>query len=469
MIAGLTAHGRLERLALRRRLGARRGLPHGRARASALEIGAHPDAGDGQSRPAAVSRARSPKGRASSSRTCRTTRRPGASIRSRSRHIAGEDITAIVIQQPNFFGAARGRGRAHRLGARERRAGHRGRESDVARAPQAAGRVGRRTAPTSPAATASRFGVPLSSGGPYVGFMACRMEHVRQMPGRIVGRTVDTRGQARLHADAAGARAAHPPRQGDVEHLHQPGTAGDGRDDLPRAARARRALRASRAPASRARNELVAALAQLPGVRAAFAGPRFHEAVLKLDRPVAPVLEALAARGIIGGFDLSRDYPELGNALLVCATETRTQRRHRDVRARARPGARPAERRPDAWRCAKPEKLIFEHSRPGRGATAQYPAAEPGDGARRIPARGSRRRCPRCRELQAVRHYTRLSQLNFSHRHALLSARLLHDEVQPAGLQLARDAAGVPRPASARAGVARARASSPACSSCRRC
>jgi glycine dehydrogenase subunit 1 len=71
--------------------------------------------------------------------------------------------------------------------------------------------------------------------------------------------------------------------------------------------------------------ELVAALTQLPGVRAAFAGPRFHEAVIRLERPVAPVLEALAAEGIVGGCDLSRDYPELGHALLVCATETRTR------------------------------------------------------------------------------------------------------------------------------------------------
>jgi glycine dehydrogenase subunit 1 len=68
-------------------------------------------------------------------------------------------------------------------------------------------------------------------------------------------------------------------------------------------------------------------------VRAAFAGPRFHEAVLLLDRPVAPVLESLAADGIIGGHDLSRDYPELGHALLVCATETRTSE---DIGAYAR-------------------------------------------------------------------------------------------------------------------------------------
>jgi glycine dehydrogenase subunit 1 len=79
------------------------------------------------------------------------------------------------------------------------------------------------------------------------------------------------------------------------------------------------------AAASHARaRELVAALSRVAGVRTAFAGPCFHETVLQLDRPVAPVLEALRGRGILGGLDLAAYYPELGNALLVCATETKS-------------------------------------------------------------------------------------------------------------------------------------------------
>ncbi len=69
---------------------------------------------------------------------------------------------------------------------------------------------------------------------------------------------------------------------------------------------------------------MLTALTRIRGVREVFDRPRFHEAVLELDRPVAPVLEALAARGIVGGHDLARHYPALGHALLVCATETRT-------------------------------------------------------------------------------------------------------------------------------------------------
>jgi glycine dehydrogenase subunit 1 len=70
--------------------------------------------------------------------------------------------------------------------------------------------------------------------------------------------------------------------------------------------------------------QLVAQLTAIPSVRLAFERPRFHEAVLQLDAPVATVLHALEAQGITGGFDLTHLYPQLGNALLVCATETKT-------------------------------------------------------------------------------------------------------------------------------------------------
>ncbi|MBV8910164.1 MAG: glycine dehydrogenase, partial [Gammaproteobacteria bacterium] len=70
--------------------------------------------------------------------------------------------------------------------------------------------------------------------------------------------------------------------------------------------------------------ELLSLLTRVPGVRLAFTGPHFHEAVLQLDRPAAAVLRALTRAGMFGGLDLSTCYPELGSALLVCATETKT-------------------------------------------------------------------------------------------------------------------------------------------------
>ena len=69
---------------------------------------------------------------------------------------------------------------------------------------------------------------------------------------------------------------------------------------------------------------LAQALTAIDGVESLFTGPYFHEAAIRLNAPVAQVLEDLAKRNVLGGFDLSADYPELGNALLVCATETKT-------------------------------------------------------------------------------------------------------------------------------------------------
>jgi glycine dehydrogenase subunit 1 len=69
---------------------------------------------------------------------------------------------------------------------------------------------------------------------------------------------------------------------------------------------------------------LVAELTSIPGVRLAFTGERFHEAVIRLTKDPDAVLAKLAEAGILGGYALGRDYPELADALLVCATETRT-------------------------------------------------------------------------------------------------------------------------------------------------
>jgi len=234
----------------------------------------------------------------------------------------GQDITALVIQQPNFFGVLEDVDAltdwAHAHGALVIAVVN-PISLALLRPPGQWGAKGADIV----VGEGQPLGCPLSSGGPYFGFMTTRMEYVRQMPGRIVGRTVDLDGrpgftltlQAReQHIRRAKATSNICTNQGllmmaGTVYLSLMGAGG-----LERVA-----------SVSMARTEqLTQALTAIAGVRRVFSGPVFHEAVLSLDRPVGAVLAALADQDIQGGFDLSEHYPELGNALLVCATETKS-------------------------------------------------------------------------------------------------------------------------------------------------
>jgi glycine dehydrogenase subunit 1 len=165
------------------------------------------------------------------------------------------------------------------------------------------------------------LGVPLSSGGPYFGYMTCKQKHVRQMPGRIVGRTTDLDGNPGF-ALTLQAREQHIRRSKATSNIcTNQGlmvTAATIYMSLLGFEGIARVARRSHANTKR----LVDGLCAIDGIDRLYGGPYFHEVALRLDRPVAPVLEALAARNILGGYDLS-DYAGT-DALLVCATETKT-------------------------------------------------------------------------------------------------------------------------------------------------
>ncbi len=167
------------------------------------------------------------------------------------------------------------------------------------------------------------LGVPLSSGGPYFGFMTARQALVRQMPGRIVGRTVDLDGKEGF-ALTLQAREQHIRRSKATSNICT------NQGLLVTAATIHMALLGPEglknvALSSHANTRaLLDKLCAIPGVERVFTAPFFHEAVIRVNSPVPEVLRALRAQGILGGHDLGPDHPELAGCILVCATETKT-------------------------------------------------------------------------------------------------------------------------------------------------
>ena len=167
------------------------------------------------------------------------------------------------------------------------------------------------------------LGVPLSSGGPYFGFLCCKKDLVRNMPGRIVGRTTDLDGrigyaltlQAReQHIRRAKATSNICTNQGLLVTAATIHMAMLGPEGLRRVAAA--SVANTRALGER--------LLRIPGVRAVFPErAHFHEQAFTLPKPASEVIETLAAQRMLAGFALGEDFAALGDALLVCVTETK--------------------------------------------------------------------------------------------------------------------------------------------------
>ncbi|MES2408138.1 MAG: aminomethyl-transferring glycine dehydrogenase subunit GcvPA [Pseudomonadota bacterium] len=232
------------------------------------------------------------------------------------------DFAALVVPQPNFFGALEEVDTltdwAHAHGGRVIALVN---PTSLALL-KAPGQWGAKGADIA-VGEGQPLGAPLSSGGPYYGFMTCKQELVRQMPGRIVGRTVDLDGkpgfaltlQAReQHIRRSKATSNICTNQGLVVTASTIYMSLLGPEGLRRVAAASHANTRS----------LLEKLGSITGVKRVFSAHCFHEAVIQIDAPAGEVLRALQAQGILGGYDLSGHYPELGNAILVCATETKT-------------------------------------------------------------------------------------------------------------------------------------------------
>ncbi len=228
----------------------------------------------------------------------------------------GPDLACVVVQYPNFFGGI------------EDLAG-------MAEVAHAAG--GLLVAATYPiplgllqppgdlgadvvAAEGQALGVAQSYGGPYVGLLATRQRFVRQLPGRLVGKT----------HDGAGQRGYVLTLQTREQHIRREKATSNICTNQGLMATAATVFMASLGPegfrevAHRCyhnAHHLADRIAAVDGYHVALAAPFFHEFVVRAPRPAADVNAVLLDHGIVGGYDLGRLDPSLDRHLLLCATE----------------------------------------------------------------------------------------------------------------------------------------------------
>ncbi|KTD62244.1 aminomethyl-transferring glycine dehydrogenase subunit GcvPA [Legionella spiritensis] len=168
------------------------------------------------------------------------------------------------------------------------------------------------------------LGAPMASGGPFFGFFSTRMQYVRQIPGRLIGRAVDKDGKTGFTLTLQ-AREQHIRRGKATSNICT------NQGLLVTAATIHMSLLGPEGLHQVALNchhntrILADALTAIPGVEQVFTAPCFHEVLLKLNQPVDSILTELKDHGITGGYAIESHYPKFANTMLVCATEMRTQ------------------------------------------------------------------------------------------------------------------------------------------------
>ncbi|MEK4147354.1 aminomethyl-transferring glycine dehydrogenase subunit GcvPA [Robertmurraya sp. FSL W8-0741] len=229
------------------------------------------------------------------------------------------DTAAVIVQYPNFFG------RLEPLAEIEEVAHEQKAMFVVSSNPLALGAL---TPPGRFGADivvgdAQPFGIPTAFGGPHCGYFAVTSKLMRKVPGRLVGQTTDDEGR-RGFVLTLQAREQHIRRDKATSNICSNQALNALAASVAMTALGRKGVK-EMALQNIQKAHYAKKVLQEKGLEIVFDGPSFNEFVVKVSNPVKEMNQALLQKGIIGGYDLGRDYPELEQHMLVAVTELRTK------------------------------------------------------------------------------------------------------------------------------------------------
>jgi glycine dehydrogenase subunit 1 len=227
---------------------------------------------------------------------------------------------AVVIQYPNFFG------QLEDVKALVDLAHSRGALAIVSVDPISLGLLNRPGdyGADIVVAEGQSLGNALAYGGPYLGILACREEHVRKMPGRVVGETVDRLGR-RCFVLTLQTREQHIRREKATSNICTNQGLLALRASIYLAVMGPTGLRQAAELSTRKAHYAAERLAAIDGISLPFSGPFFKEFMITVDGNATEILDEVGRQGYHGGIALERWYTELKNAILIAVTEKRTK------------------------------------------------------------------------------------------------------------------------------------------------